>query len=98
TLTTIVADQLTQFKKDVDKLIAKSTAQEDAILQVIHDYIVASKNIRFEGNNYSKEWVKEAEKRGLSNIQTTPAALNAYIAPRSIKLFESHKIFTKREQ
>ena len=98
TLTTIVAEQLVQFKKDVDKLAAKSTPVEDAILQVIHDYIVSSKNIRFEGNNYSKEWVKEAEKRGLSNIQTTPAALNGYVSAKALKLFENHKILTKREQ
>ena len=97
TLTTIVAEQLTQFKKEVDKL-AKTLPQEDAILQVLHDCIVASKNIRFEGNNYSKEWVKEAEKRGLSNIQTTPAALEGFMSAKAIKLFESHKIFNKREQ
>src|SRR6201985_300369 len=67
TLNTIMAEQLTKFRKDVDKLVNKNTTAEDAILQVLHDYIVASKNIRFEGNNYSEAWVKEAKKRGLSN-------------------------------
>ncbi|MGP8213967.1 MAG: glutamine synthetase III [Bacteroidia bacterium] len=98
TLNTIMAEQLTCFKKDVDKLINKDTPAEDAILHVLHDYIAASKNIRFEGNNYSEEWVKEARKRGLSNIQTTPAALELLLTPKAFNLFESHHIFTKREQ
>jgi glutamine synthetase len=98
TLNTIMANQLVQFKKDVDKLINKTTTAEDAILKVLRDYIVASKNIRFEGNNYSKEWVKEAAKRGLSNIQTTPAALDLFLKPKFVQMFEQHHIFTKREQ
>ena len=98
TLNTIMAHQLTQFKKDVDKRINKSTTTEDAIWQVLRDYIVASRNIRFEGNNYSKEWVKEAAKRGLSNIQNTPAALDVLIKPKTIQLYETHHIYSKREQ
>lgn len=98
TLNTIMAEQLTKFKKDVDKLVNKTTTTEDAILQVLHDYVVASKNIRFEGNNYSEEWVKEAKKRGLSNIQNTPAALDLLISKKALDLFEHHHVFTKREQ
>src|SRR6185437_7691916 len=98
TLNTIMANQLTQFKKDVDKHINKSTNTEDAIWLVLREYIVASRNIRFEGNNYSKEWVKEAAKRGLSNIQNTPAALDVLVKPKSIQLFEAHHIYSKREQ
>jgi glutamine synthetase len=97
TLNTIVAQQLTQFKKDVDKL-SKSNNTEDAILQVLRDYIVASKNIRFEGNNYSKEWEKEAAKRGLSNVKTTPSALEVLTKPKTMQLFESLNIYSKREQ
>ncbi len=97
TLNTIVTHQLTQFKKDVDKLTVKSANTEEAIVQVLHEYIVSSKNIRFEGNNYSKEWVKEAEKRGLSNIQSTPAALEKLTTPKAHQLFETYNIFNKRE-
>ncbi|NNM94045.1 MAG: glutamine synthetase type III [Bacteroidia bacterium] len=97
TLNTIVTHQLTQFKKDVDKLTGKSANTEEAIVQVLHEYIVSSKNIRFEGNNYSKEWVKEAEKRGLSNIQSTPAALEKLTTPKAHQLFETYHIFNKRE-
>src|ERR1700739_950342 len=98
TLNTIMAEQLTKFRKDVDKLINKTTTTEDAILQVLHEYIAASKNIRFEGNNYSEEWVKEAKKRGLSNIQTTPAALDLLLAKKALDVFVAHNVFTKREQ
>ncbi len=97
TLNTIVANQLALFKGQVDKLTNTSTSSEEAIIQVLHEYIVSSKNIRFEGNNYSKEWLKEAEKRGLSNIQTTPAALDKFVTPKARQLFENHHIFSKRE-
>jgi glutamine synthetase len=98
TLNTIMAQQLMQFKKDVDKLAGKSGNVEDAIWQILHDYIVASKNIRFEGNNYSKEWVKEAAKRGLSNIQNTPAAIDVLVKPKTMQVYESMGIYSKREQ
>lgn len=97
-LNTIVAEQLTQFKADVDKLVNKSTTVEDAIIRVLRGYITASANIRFEGNNYSEEWVKEAARRGLPNMQTTPEALEAMVTPKAIHLFEKQGVFSKREQ
>jgi len=97
-LNTIVAGQLTQFKNDVDKLVNKSTPLEDAIIQVLRGYITESANIRFEGNNYSDEWVKEAARRGLPNVQTTPEALEALVTEKAIHLFEKQGIFSKREQ
>ena len=97
-LNAIVADQLTQFKKDVDALIAENVDKDEAIFQILRKYIVESKKIRFEGNGYGEEWVKEAEKRGLSNIKTTPLALGAFISKRTMNLFERHNILTEREQ
>ncbi len=97
-LNTIVAEQLTQFKTDVDKRVNKSTSTEEAIIQVLRGYVTASANIRFEGNNYSNEWVKEAARRGLPNVQTTPEALEALITEKAINLFEKQGIFSKREQ
>ena len=97
-LNAIVAEQLTQFKKDVDALVKKSSSVEDAIIQTLRTYITASADIRFEGNNYSKEWVKEAARRGLPNIQTTPEALEALVTDKAIGLFEKQGIFSKREQ
>lgn len=96
-LNTIVAQQLVEFKRDVDKKLAKGEKKEIAIVNVLRQYIKESKDIRFEGNGYSDEWVKEAEKRGLSNLKDTPAALNAYVSDKSKKLFVENGIFTEKE-
>lgn len=97
-LNTIVADQLLKFKKDVDALIAKNIDKDEAIFQILRKYIVESKKIRFEGNGYGEEWVKEAAKRGLSNIKTTPQALGAFVSKQTIDLFERNNIMSNREQ
>jgi glutamine synthetase len=68
--------QLTEFKTDVDQLVAGGTTQDEAILTVLKAYIRKLKPICFEGNNYSDEWKVEAEKRGLNNFATTPEALD----------------------
>lgn len=97
-LNSIVADQLIRFKKEVDALIAKNVDKDEAIFQVLRQCIVDSKKIRFEGNGYGEEWVKEAEKRGLSNIKTTPLALGAFVSEQSMDLFGRNNIMTHREQ
>jgi glutamine synthetase len=94
---TIVADQLTKFKKEVDALLDKGQKKDDAIFSVLRKYIVESKNIRFEGNGYGDEWVKEAKRRGLNNVKTTPHALDFLVSSKSVKLFTEFNIFTERE-
>lgn len=96
-LNTIVAHQLMKFKTEVDKLIKKGEKKDVAIMTILKRYIKESKNIRFEGNGYSDEWAEEAKKRGLSNIKTTPKALDILIDPKTDKLFEETGILTKRE-
>ncbi len=96
-LNTIVANQLNEFKEEVDQRIADGEAKDSAILQVIRKYIIESKNIRFEGNGYSEEWVEEAAKRGLSNLKSTPEALDAIVSEKSIELLTRNKIYTHRE-
>ncbi|MBP3944338.1 glutamine synthetase III [Sphingobacteriaceae bacterium WQ 2009] len=96
-LNTIVANQLIEFKTEVDKQIKKGTKKDLAILNVVRKYIKESKAIRFEGNGYSEEWEIEAAERGLSNIKSTPKALDIYIKEESIALFEKLGIYTKRE-
>jgi glutamine synthetase len=97
-INTIVAQQLKDFKKEVDQLIEKKgLGKDEAIFQILRTYITASKNIIFEGNGYSEEWVKEAAKRGLSNRKTTPEALDGFIDDKVIKLFETNDVMTKRE-
>ena len=96
-MNTIMADQLIQFKADTDALIKKGKKKEDAILEVLKGYYKASKKILFEGNGYGDEWVKEAAKRGLNNIKSTPEALNAYISKPSKDLFVRNEIFNEVE-
>jgi glutamine synthetase len=96
-LNTIVADQLVKFHQEVQSLIAKGMKKDDAIFQVLRKYIMESKKIRFEGNGYGDEWVKEAKKRGLSNIKTTPDALDLILTKKSRELFEKNEILNERE-
>lgn len=96
-LNTAVAQELKEFARDVNKLIEKGVKKDEAIFQVIREFIIKSKKIRFEGNSYSEEWHKEAAKRKLTNISNIVEALDAYLAPESIKLFTSNKIFTEKE-
>jgi len=93
----IVANQLKEFKKEVDGLIEKGTKKDEAIFQVLRQYIVESKKIRFEGNGYSKEWEEEAAKRGLTNIKEAIPAFGAFLEEKTVKLFEKNNIFSKRE-
>lgn len=97
-LNAAMAQQLAVFKKDVDGLIKGGKKKDDAILEVLRRYITESRDILFEGNGYGDEWVKEAEKRGLSNVKTTPHALDFYLDEKVLDLFESLDIMSKREQ
>jgi len=96
-LNTIMADTLKKFKADVDALIEKGDKKEIAIMQVIQRYIVDSKNVLFEGDGYSEEWHKEAERRGLPNLKTTPVALDAFVTDKAKKLFENNGVYTHVE-
>ena len=83
---------------EVDDLIdKKSMKKDDAIFNVLREYIKDSKTILFEGNGYSNAWEKEAKKRGLSNNKTTPEALKIKIAKSSIDLFENLSVMNKIE-
>lgn len=88
-LNAIVAKQLKDFKKEVDALIdGKGMKKDDAIFNVLREYIKETKKILFEGDGYSEAWEKEAAKRGLSNHKTTPTALKAKVSKQSLALFE----------
>ena len=97
TLNTIMAATLKQFKKDVDALIEKGDKKEIAVMHVIQKYIVESKKVLFEGDGYSDEWHKEAERRGLPNMKTTPVALDAMVTDKAKHLFESNNVYTHSE-
>ncbi|MBS1921616.1 MAG: glutamine synthetase III [Bacteroidetes bacterium] len=96
-LNVIVAETLKQFKKDVDALIEKGEKKEIAIMHVIREYIVSSEKVLFEGDGYSEAWEKEAEKRGLPNVKTTPLALDAMVTKKAKALFEDNNVYTHAE-
>lgn len=97
-LNSIVAKQLMDFKVEVDALIdSKGMKKDDAVFNVLREYIKKSKNILFEGNGYSEEWAIEAKKRGLSNNKTTPEALKAKVSKKALDLFETLGVMNKIE-
>ncbi len=96
-LNAAMASQLNVFYHDVKKLTDKKVKRDEAIFQVLRQYIVDSKRIRFEGNGYSKEWVEEATRRGLSNISDVPGSLKSFLEEKSVNLFGSLNILSKRE-
>lgn len=96
-LNTIMAKQLKDFKKAVDLRIDKGEAKDEAILKELQKIIKESKKIRFEGNGYGDEWVKEAEKRGLKNLKDTPRALKVWNDKKVQKLFDDMNVLTPRE-
>src|SRR5215213_3159081 len=96
-LNTIMAETLRNFKTEVDGLIEKGEKKEIAIMHVIREYIVASEKILFEGDGYSEDWEKEAERRGLPNVKTTPLALDAMITEKAKKLFENNNVYSHVE-
>ena len=96
-LNLIVAEQLTQFKKEVDALIKKGSDKRLAIVKVLREYIKSSKAVRFEGDGYSDEWAKEAEKRGLKNIKSTPESFDVFEDKKTLDLFTRNGVMNERE-
>lgn len=96
-MNTMMGLQLTEFKNDVDKLMAKGTEKEEAVLMVLKNYIRKLKPILFEGNNYSDEWKEEAAQRGLSNHANTPEALAVLGSKHAEEFYGKSEVLNKRE-
>ena len=96
-LNTAVAEQLTQFKQEVDALIEKGEPKMSAILEVVRKYIKICKPIRFDGNGYSDEWKEEAKRRGLDCETSCPVIFDNYLKEDSVKMFESTGVMTRKE-
>jgi glutamine synthetase len=96
-LNAAVAYQLTQFKKDVDIIIKKGLAKDEAIFQVLKKYILESERVLFEGDNYSKEWHSEAKKRKLCNIASVPESISLYLTKQSREVLIGSGVFTDKE-
>ena len=96
-LNTAVAEQLTEFKKEVDELIEKGEPKISAIIQVVRKYIKLSKPIRFDGNGYSDEWKEGAARRGLDCETSCPVIFDQYLTEDSVRMFESAGVMTRKE-
>jgi glutamine synthetase len=96
-LNAAVARQLVKFKNEVDSIIRKGRNKDEAIFQILKKTIIESENVLFEGDNYSKEWHKEAQRRGLSNIKSVPESISRYLSPSSRDVLIGSGVFTDKE-
>jgi glutamine synthetase len=96
-LNTIMAEQLENFHETVSKEIEKGEEKRLAIVNVLRKYIKESKDVRFEGDGYSEDWVNEAAKRKLGNVKNMVHALDAYLTKKSLDLFEKHGVMSHKE-
>lgn len=96
-LNTIVAEELTVFHDEVKTELKKGGKKEDVIASILQRYVKESNPVRFEGDGYSDEWVKEAEKRGLSNVKDSARAYEFFTVPKTVEMFERHRVMFKPE-
>ncbi|MBN2412786.1 glutamine synthetase III [candidate division KSB1 bacterium] len=96
-LSAAVADSIEVIIADIEAKTAKGADLKEAVLSVLQKYVIETEPIRFEGNNYSKEWEAEAKKRGLPNVKNTAYALDAFLKPENIEMLERQKVFSRQE-
>jgi glutamine synthetase len=96
-LNATVAEAIGELTDAIRKELKTTESRDDAVLKVIRDAFKQTTAVRFEGNNYSEEWVREAKKRGLPNFRRTPEALAQIITKPSRELFMNLAILTKEE-
>jgi len=96
-LNAAVAEAFHDFADAVEAALRAGKARQQALFETMRAFFVESRPIRFDGNNYSPEWVAEAQRRGLPVLFSTPEALKAYIAPTSRQLFTRFHILSQTE-
>ena len=96
-LNAAVADALGEFEQAISARTAKGASLQDAVLDVVREAVVATKAVRYEGNNYAPELVEEARRRGLPNLRTTPEALAELVKPQALDFLARTKVFSKAE-
>lgn len=96
-LNAAVAEQLQEFKAEVDTKIAEGKEKFTAILEILRKDIKESKAIHFDGNGYSDAWKEEAARRGLDCETSVPVIFDAYLKESSIKMFETTGVMTEKE-
>jgi glutamine synthetase len=96
-LNATVAEAIGELTEELRETLKSTKSVDDAVLQVVRRAFQETAPVRFEGNNYSPEWVQEAERRGLPNLRRTPEALAQLVTPQSRKLFTSLGILSTEE-
>jgi glutamine synthetase len=96
-LNTAVADGLSHFSAEVAKRSGKKKTFALTAVEILREMVKSSKAILFEGDNYSEKWAKEAERRGLPNLKTTPEALDALVDRKAVAMFTKFGIYSDRE-
>jgi glutamine synthetase len=92
-----VTESLDYMATELEKLMKRGNSLEKAIAELLPKVIKDNKRIIFNGNNYSKEWEKEAAKRGLLNLKNTVDALPQMISKDVVAIFEKYKVLNERE-
>lgn len=96
-LNAAMAEQLRDFKDEVDALIDKGVKKDEAIFQIIRKLIIESRPIHFDGDGYSDAWKEEAARRGLTNITSAPESILKYLDPQSKKVLVTGGVMSERE-
>lgn len=96
-INTIVAQQLKEFKIEVDGLIESGLSKDEALFNVLREYVKSSRHILFEGDGYSDDWVTEALGRGLTNYKSTPEALKLELNQKYIDVYAKNNVLSERE-
>ena len=96
-INTAVAAELQNFCDAVNSLLKDGIKKDEAILKVIRQFIAASRKIRFEGNGYSEDWIKEAAERGLRSASKATEAFKEYLRPESVELFARFNVLNETE-
>ncbi|MDD5661034.1 MAG: glutamine synthetase III [Candidatus Omnitrophica bacterium] len=96
-INTIIAESLDYVSEQIRKTTSTGKDFNASVLQVISKIVRETKAIRFEGNNYAQEWIKEAKKRGLPNVASTYESLEALTKKENVVLFEKYRVFSREE-
>jgi glutamine synthetase len=96
-LNTIVAESVQRLAGELRKAVEGGQSVDDALPGIVRDSWLANKQVIFNGDNYSEEWHKEAEQRGLLNLRSTPDALPELISEQTVGVFAQFNVLSERE-
>ena len=94
---TVINTAVTQVLNEFYEVLSVASDFQCALHELIKGTIKKHKRILFNGNGYDEAWIKEAEKRGLSNLKSTPEAVSHFLDRKNIELFVNNNIFSEKE-